>query len=128
MSNSKSIKTLTLNDLSMLAHDIIVGAIENNEYTVIEADLKDNVLELSVQDTLVRLYYNGFTKAFEQNVAFDDMTEIDSLRCFINIKKGTKAFDILVATLVEKKRELKIQQLKNARKEAFRLEHELELV
>jgi len=125
MAEQKNIKNLTLSDLAGLASDIIVGSIERGDFVLGTVDNK--TIELFIKGVTVRLWYSEYKNAFSEHVGFESLTTKDSLRCYLNIKNGSKSFDVLSDLFVKNERANKEKVLAISRNKVFELEKELDL-
>lgn len=124
MAITKKINTLTLQDLALLASDIIVGAIQQKNFEVVKVSSNDCIM-IKVQNNAVRLYYDCFKQEFSSHAMFDDLTKNDSLRCYLSITKSMEAFSILMDRLLEGQKSAIASKLEDAEKVVSKIKAEL---
>jgi hypothetical protein len=126
MSISKTIKKLSLSDLASLASSLIIECIEKLEFEVLCVDDHNNI-EIQIQENRVRLFFSEFHQRFTSTGIFEDLSETDCIRCFVNIEKDSKAYKVLIVVLGENKSQEKRKRLDYYRKETYKIEKELDL-
>jgi len=122
MSNSKSIKNITVGDAMSLINDQLVNSIIDGDYTV------EEVTENSIMLLISGLYFKWLHyKSLGELIIFQNNHYKTIDHSFILTYDKDTINPILEYELTKAEKGVKLEQLKNARKEAFRLEHELEL-